>query len=238
MQMKSIVSFLAVFLITGFVAAQSLELSQTELNLAIGEVLDYGDITATNISDETITVAVSLEKRCYNAADGLNMQLCWGDLCYPPTNEDYVAYEVEATLVTLSAGESTGLLSIHQFFTETYGSNWRIYFYDLNNHEDKTFLDVYVGTCLPEDEVVSVADVAEADDFSISPNPASDVCYINCGVSNEQIVIRDLTGRVIERIQTTGNRQPVQVADYQDGIYLVSLWSGGQIVQTQRLLVR
>jgi hypothetical protein len=237
--MKSTLSLLVTFITSISFFAQSIELSQTQVYLAFDEVLDYDEMSATNTSDATITVAVSVEKQCYNENDGLGIQLCWGDLCYPPTNDDYTSYENPATLVTLGADESTGLLSIHQFWGDnTYGSTWRIYFYNLDDPTDVVHMDVFVDSCSPDDQV-SVNSVESTDaSLSISPNPATEYISIAYGSPDVKIIFRDLAGRVVHEFDNHNSNATIQLSDYQSGIYLVSVLRDSHVIETQRLVVR
>ena len=235
--MKSTFTLLIFLISSLFFIGQSLELSETQVYLAFDEYLDYDQITATNVGDETITIAVSLEKQCYNSDDGLGIQLCWGDLCYSPTNDDYTAYENEVTLVTLAPGEVTGLISIHQFWVSTYGSTWRIYLYDLNDPTDIVHLDVFVDSCSPDDQV-GVTTIQEVKpQLVISPNPATGITSIKYA-SDAQIIIRDLAGREVQSFNKHQSQSVLELAEFQSGIYLVSVVKSSQIIETQRLIVR
>lgn len=220
--------------------SQSLEFTEYDIDLGIDDVLDYNVVIATNTSDDTKTYAMRLEKRCYNSDDGLKMQICWGALCYPPTNDDLTLYENEVILVTLGPGESTGQFSVHQFFTEDYGSMWRLYFYDLNDPADETFLDIHVGDCLAEDMVISVEELIANVDFSLFPNPASSDVQVQIPewTSGLHLTIRDLTGRIVEQLNINDSQEMLDVSSLRDGIYLVRLLHDGTTISTKRLVVK
>jgi hypothetical protein len=238
--MKSLLNIVIMFALALPTVAQSLEFTEYDIELGIEEVLDYNVIIATNTSAQTKTYAMRLEKRCYNGDDGLNMQICWGALCYPPTNDDLTVYENEIVLVTLGPGESTGEFSIHQFFVEDYGSQWRLYFYDLNDPSDETYLDIHVGDCLEEDMVISVNEIAASADFGLFPNPASTNVQVQIPewTSGLHLTIRDLSGRIVEQINITDSQQTVDVTGLKDGIYLVRLLHEGATLSTKRLVVK
>ena len=68
------------------IQAQDLSLNQVEWALNTGDVIDYGEITLTNNSSETVSIAITLEKICQQTDDAAAMQICVGDLCFKPVN--------------------------------------------------------------------------------------------------------------------------------------------------------
>jgi hypothetical protein len=66
-------------------------------------------------------------------------------------------------------------------------------------------------------------------DFDISPNPACE--YLNVSIpeaSNQKLVIRDFTGKIIELITTRGSKRlTIDLKSYPKGIYLIEYESSG-----------
>ena len=72
----------------------------------------------------------------------------------------------------------------------------------------------------------------------ISPNPANS--YVNIYLSetgNTQVIISDLNGKRVEKIQTTDSQVRIHTSRYAAGIYIVTIINAGQIT-TQKLVVQ
>ncbi|MFZ4785130.1 MAG: T9SS type A sorting domain-containing protein [Flavobacteriales bacterium] len=75
----------------------------------------------------------------------------------------------------------------------------------------------------------------EAVSLSIYPNPAQDFVRIQ-GVSNAQVTIHDITGKVVFEQKKT-NDLSIPVKNWSNGIYFVQIVEGGK-TQTQKLVIR
>lgn len=75
----------------------------------------------------------------------------------------------------------------------------------------------------------------DAVSLSIYPNPAQDFVRIQ-GVSNAQVTILDITGKVIFEQKKT-NDLSIPVKNWSNGIYFVQIVEGGK-TQTQKLVIR
>lgn len=221
------------------VQAQSFEISESEASLAFEEVLGYDEVFVTNNSSETKSLACKLEKRCYNAADALALQVCWGDQCFAPTNDDLTVWDFESILVTLAPGESTGDFSIHQFFVGTLGSNWRVYFYDVENPADEIWIDLFIDQCAPEDTVVSIAETSEQFvELGLAPNPARDQVTVYTQGTGLQLEVMDMSGRTVQQHRLIGSTQVIPLDGLNPGIYLVRVQRAEGVIRTQRLVVK
>lgn len=78
-------------------------------------------------------------------------------------------------------------------------------------------------------------DMTDSDDFSVFPNPVSDVLYISSKpLEHQSIVIRDLMGRPI--IQTS--EQAIDLSHCESGIYTVHLLNANnQVLSTEKIIV-
>lgn len=220
------------------VQAQSFEITDSEAALAFDETLDYDEVFVSNVGSETKSLACKLEKRCYNEDDGLQVQVCWGDQCFGPTNDDLTVWDFESILVTLAPGESTGDFSIHQFFVESYGSDWRVYFYDVNNPSDEVWIDLFIDECAPEDTVVRVEETSgQFAEFDFSPNPATNHLTVFTQGIGDQLVLMDLSGRTVHQQRIGSTSQVILLDGLNPGIYLVRLQNERGDARTQRLVV-
>jgi hypothetical protein len=84
----------------------------------------------------------------------------------------------------------------------------------------------------------SVGEIAAGNGISIFPVPADQFIQISTtGTSVSQIVLTDISGRVIRTEQMTGATTQLFTGDLADGVYLVSVTSEGNVV-TEKIVVR
>lgn len=86
--------------------------------------------------------------------------------------------------------------------------------------------------------IVNVHEVSTAD-FSIYPNPASDVVKVNLKneTNNASVAIIDAAGRVVLTQELTAQFNSIDVARLEQGIYMVRVTNGGS-VSTAKVVVR
>lgn len=234
--MKQFSAFLFALICASGLSAQSLTLSQYTLDMEIGDVLDYEELFITNTGDADIELGVALDVDCYEDGDGLKMQICIGPQCFEPVNTDSEWEGTETSpLLTITPGEVSGALSIHQFFTGTAGSQWTITFYDRNNPGDMVDLVVNIGVCAN-----NISEVPALSASAAYPNPASASVNIDFDVTTSPALLQvfDLVGNVVKVI-TLENAQgtaKVDVSDLNNGVYFYSL-SAGQFRSEVKSLV-
>lgn len=223
---------------TGF---SQLSLSETVINLDLGAYLDYEEVFLTNNGSETIEFAIGLDVRCYDPADGMQLQLCFGDQCFEFTNQDDTWGETSETpLVTLAPGETTGQISIHQFFVGTVGSEWTVIFFDRNNPDTSVELEVLVDVC---DQANSVSEIAPAtfETGKAYPSPANASVSIpyTTNVSNASMVLTDLVGSQVKQVTLDGNSGEVrmEVSDLPNGVYFYRILGDGERSAVRSLVV-
>ena len=90
------------------------------------------------------------------------------------------------------------------------------------------------GDLIPLDLLSSVNDF-EAIEFSMRPNPATDVLFIDSVENIESLAIYDMQGRVV--LNQAGNFQTVDVSGLADGLYQVAV-SIGERTSFQKLIVQ
>lgn len=90
----------------------------------------------------------------------------------------------------------------------------------------------YLGNCLVNLRTITSADIIQDnDDLSIhaSPNPSRDIFLLSIRSSSRskaELIVRDISGRIMERIVINGNNQIRIGAGYAPGSYFVELISG------------
>jgi len=89
---------------------------------------------------------------------------------------------------------------------------------------------------------VKVDENSLKNDFSIYPNPASDVMGINfadkpCLKENAKILINDVFGRCLRTIEFQDGDLVIDVSDLQAGIYLACISVDNQIISSKKLFI-
>lgn len=219
-------------------AAQSLQLSQNEVSFPVDSGVDYDEITLTNVSDETITVAHRLQVRCHDAVDTSAIQVCFGILCHGPFNED-VVIDQNVTWVTLEPGESTGDIAYHMFYSADQGSDWRVTYYDFFNQSDEVYIDIHAGVCEEDDVIVGVADV-DKKGMQLDVFQNYEVIRIQySGARNGELLLMDLSGQVIRnwKTQSTQGNITLNPEELSSGMYLLQFISPQGQRMTRRVVV-
>lgn len=98
------------------------------------------------------------------------------------------------------------------------------------NQSDNTspFTSGYSLWVRNSDDLVVVDDVIDLDDFdqiAIYPNPASSILLIDTDLDIEKITVTDLSGKIM--YNSVNRDSYIDLQQYQSGMYLVNLFSGG-----------
>jgi len=103
---------------------------------------------------------------------------------------------------------------------------------------------VYKSGCIDTSDCTTVTglNIAGATPMAgirIYPNPASDILSINTGsLPVDQILIRDITGKVLRRILPTGPTTTIDISGMATGIYLLEVMSGHERYTSKVSIVR
>lgn len=77
--------------------------------------------------------------------------------------------------------------------------------------------------------------------FSVYPNPASEIFYVEIpkSIDADLIVIHDNLGRMVKTVKVNSLEKAthIQLTNQSNGIYLVSIQKGNDVLQTKRLVV-
>ena len=223
--MKHIFTLIAIVLVAGGAAAQSLSLTQNSLDLDLGAYLDYDEIFITNDGSAS--------------NDALLIQICLGAQCFEPVNTDSFWEGSETSpLLVLAPGETSGAISIHQFAVGTIGSEWVITFYDRNNSTDGVDLDLQIDVC---DQANNIADVPALKASSAYPNPANNIVNIDFNVTASPVHLQlfDLVGNIVKdvTIEAAQGTAKLDVSDLNNGVYLYNLEVNGHRSEVKSLVV-
>lgn len=84
---------------------------------------------------------------------------------------------------------------------------------------------------------IVVVNIPQSGRFTLAPNPARDLVTISAGWINT-IEVRDISGKLMTRMQVNSPKYLLDVSSFQPGIYVVSIADDKGLVHRQRLVVR
>ena len=193
-------------------------------------VLDTLDVK--NISD--VTSEVFCVRTIIEDVQGTDNSFCWGS-CYPPN------IDTSTITVTILPQQTS-----YEFVGDHYPNGFmgvvkvKYTFYDSHNSNIQAV--VYVNydatgtggfSDVPPKNVMSEA----------YPNPANNLATIDfdcTGLKNSNIVIYNLLGAVVEKIDVSGRMGTAKfnTSMYKEGIYFYSLLINNEVIRTQKLIIR
>ena len=186
------------------------------------------ELNIRNLSNHDMNIIV--EQDVLEAAPGIMMQLCWG-LCMVG-NEHVVSHPVAVPAQTLS----TDIVSLHCSFLEgETGVVKAIYHaYDENNPDNKISIIVLYGQTASTPEYT----------FNLGqayPNPATSQVHFDLQCSNNvDVVVYNLLGQEVKSqlVSEHQNRVNIAVDDLQPGIYFCRFSINGEVVKTEKFIVK
>jgi Secretion system C-terminal sorting domain len=244
---KAILLFAAALLIGNFSSAQSFSLSEPGPITVIGalpEDILYGlmetiHVDVTNISSTTKNVKV--ERTILDTVAGTDFYYCWTQ-CYGANACQNNAIIADAEPLQLEAAETTNLFGAYYRPKGMVGINSIQYcFYNINNTTDRVCLIANHET----NGAVGIQEVTGNTSFfsAPQPNPASGltkIVYNLPNLNNGKLVIRNMLGSTIKEIQLDkiSDSKTIDVSLFNAGIYFYSLVNNGNIISSQRLVVK
>jgi len=217
--MKSRFAFL--FLLFSIISygQQGLLLSHDFIEIGISDYIDYEELTLTNIGNETIEVAITLDPTCYIDGDDTEIQICISSSCFFGVSEQTTWGDEGVALVQLGAGESVDSIKFTPFTTAaSTGSEWDLIFYDRNNPTNSTLVHVKVGDCSPVSTLDFDHEVGAA-----YPNPVNNKITIpyQHDAAAAQIVIYNTLGVQLTSVALSqqAGEETIDVADFNRGMY-------------------
>ncbi|WP_306643124.1 T9SS type A sorting domain-containing protein [Sanyastnella coralliicola] len=214
-----LLSTLAIIFSMGAIA-QSLEVTESLVEVAPDAGVEYEQITLTNVSSETITVVPQIQVRCY-AFDQSSVDWCFPGTCLPGIQANTEApsnFHFE-----LEPGGTTNEIAIHLADYAGEGSAWRMVYYNADNPADQAYVDVIFGDCSEEFVVVSVEEFQQTS-FKFFPNPADNMITIDFETTNQaSYKIYDLTGKVVAAENTSSSRITVETSHLLSGLYFIEV---------------
>lgn len=91
---------------------------------------------------------------------------------------------------------------------------------------------------LTDDATLNTNELAEVSNFTVSPNPASDVINVKLNNSTSAVItISDLAGKVVNTTSTVGVSTSVSTAGLNSGVYFVNV-TIGNTTSTQKVVIK
>ena len=236
--MKKAFFTLALLAVTTLLSAQMLQFEHNGHVYQDGETIissfneDFGEyvveMNIRNLTDNEMNITV--EQDVLEPAEGVMMQLCWGQCMIG--EEHIVSRPVSVSAQTLS----TDIASFHCNFLEgETGIVKAIYHaYDARVPESKISIIVLYG---------KNADTPEYS-FSLGqayPNPATSQVHFDLHSNNNvNVVVYNLLGQEVKSQLVSGHqgRVNITVDDLQPGIYFCRFTINGEVVRTEKFIVK
>jgi len=242
------------FAIIALLSSATVGFSQVEIRAFEGGAAVGPDVSGTMVminatTDDVYIKTLSVENTSGSAA-GLKVTrvrlaaptawkdgLCWGPFpdvnvegqCFSSTQMATNPWTTPNTASLPASGDGNLVLDIH---TDGPGyAHYRYYIMDGATMVDSVDLGVSSTLAIPEqkDEVVSM---------TAYPNPAnSQLTITTTGIETAQIRITDVLGKVIYD-ETTSSTKKIDVSDFKNGVYLVTVLEKGKAIQTKRVVVK
>lgn len=202
-----------------------------EVLIHIGVVNNIGSDKILKIQRNKITDTPN-----WNMYNGyLNEEICWGsvpasvnDVCQNPDTNPWTSPE---PLVVADNGIGYLKFKIH---TNGPGSiHYRFYVMDGSTKVDS--VDIKLATAL------SIKDKkSEEASLSVYPNPANSFLTISTqGIDgNYEVKMTDVLGKVVYNESATGASKKVDVSDFKNGVYVITVTEKGTAIQTRRVVVK
>lgn len=197
-----------------------------------GVTEDIGrDFIVTNNTGATQNMKIRRE--WITVVAGFQDYLCWGANggigdCYPVSSN---ANWVSPAAVVADNGEE-GLLVLHFKPNNNYGTAVYRFTVEDDMGADLGYFDVQLVSTL------SLKETKPAATISAYPNPAaSSLTVAATGMDNFTIRMTDVLGKVIYE-ETANGTKKIDVSDFKNGVYLVTVLERGVAVQTRRVVVK
>lgn len=238
---------LALMALVGFVSAQSLQFEWNghvyendevivcdEPNFDFNEMVQHMQIR--NLSDEPINVVVM--KKELEMVEGSSNYFCWG-MCYG--SSVFVSAPVEMAAGAVSA---EGDLGFHHNYDPEFTfdpTQWLtgtsvVMYTAYNERNEADCVTITVKFVYGDDSAVEENQISFSHAY---PNPASSVVRfdVNCeGVAS--VALYNLLGQEVMTQNVENGQVTLPVADLNEGIYFCNLKVNGQVVRTEKFIVK
>ncbi len=217
-------------------ASSTTDIAGTTLNVTFEGDEYEASFYLKNISGSPINTFVR-RVNILTTTEAVQYGICYGvydvndpnnaGLCYPPNElqTDITPNGLSADAANLIAIKTNVLYDLNQ------PVHFRYYFEDENGVKYDS-LDIKLSTTL------AVKDLKSAVSFTAYPNPANDVINLSVqGSSDNAFKLIDVLGNVIVEDQF-GVSKKLNVSQFKNGVYILTIYSNGKMIQTKRIVVR
>lgn len=248
--MKKIYSLLSIALLTATVSTAQVSIREYNGGSPTGSNLNGTIISRTISEDELVVVDLGVTNNSGSdkslsvvrtkilevAAWAPTEQICWG---YQAEGNCYTTPFISPNPWTSPAWGSplpnaaTANLKFDIHSSSAGSIHYRFYVMDGSTKVDS--VDVMVSTTLgikdKKNEEISM---------SIYPNPATSILNISAqGLDgNYDVRMTDVLGKVVYNETVIGSSKKVDVSDFKNGVYLVTITEKGTAIQTRRIVVK
>ncbi len=252
--MKKIYALLSMTLLTATVSTAQVDIQDYNGGAPTGPNLNGTTITKTASDDELVVVDIGITNKsgvdkhlditrlkitdipAWSVTGTPPEQICWAPT--PDPNFDGVClipnsnpWTTPNDFVVSNNGLTYLKFDIH---TNGPGSiHYRFYVMDGSTKMDS--VDIVVSTTLGIKDKKN-----EEIGMNIYPNPASSILNITTqGLDgNYDVKMTDVLGKVVYNETVTGSSRKVDVSDFKNGVYLVTVTEKGTAIQTRRIVVK
>lgn len=199
-----------------------------------GTLVGYLNSTITGPNDKTVNVKryeTSVEPNTSNF-------FCWG-VCYNTVPVGTHPVWVSVDPIDMTAGqEYTNFSAYHQPNGSVGVSCFRYVWYDMNNSDDSTYVDICFDT-----ETVGVEEIAMVQQLSVYPNPSKGAVDFNVAldpsVQDAELVVHNLLGEMEWSRLLNGPNSVVQLPAglLASGVYFYSVVADGRVAVTEKLVI-
>ncbi len=234
--MKKLFTLLFMFIAIGAMQAQTVPDTIDLGGNFIDNATDQNEITTLTVPQDS---ALNVFYSFYNLGPAAYTDTIWlsisimgnplGDYFFPPMNfAAETGYYNVTELLTAEQIDTLGLAGQTLPVTYTISSVGDFFDADMTNNE--ATLIVTFGAPVSINEMGSLQIV-------VYPNPAKDFVTLT-GVENSTIAIFDVTGKMMEKLETVSPTQTINVANYAEGLYLIQIMNGNNISTKKLNIVR
>jgi hypothetical protein len=247
--MKKIYAIISTLFLTGIVAYGQVEIREYTGGQAVGNDIS-GTTVLVNVTADGLVAKTFNVKNTSGVSKTLDIQrlrvaeiagwtdgLCWGPnpdpnfegQCYGSGQMPTNPWTTPQSITTPIDEDGNLVLDIH---TEGPGcGHYRYFVMEGSTKVDSVDIEVCSSVGIQENEIEI--------GMTAYPNPANALLTINTsGVSgNYDLRITDVLGKVVYTDQV-GETKKVDVSDFKNGVYLVTVLEKGRLIQTRRIVIK
>jgi hypothetical protein len=166
--------------------------------------------------------------------------LCWGlegDLfgqCYSAQGMSTNPWTSPSNFSVTVPDGGNGILKVE---TDNHGSGTEMYRYYIIEGQSTRVdsIDVRVTS------VLSIADQQQEEvSVSVYPNPVATTMMVNTtGIDGTfEVKMTDVLGKVVMNESSNQGKKSIDVSNFKNGVYLVSVYNKGELIQTRRIVIK